>query len=116
MFQCVSGVVLEYDLFYEQRSVDPFANLILWLAHRASVRAEENKWPVRGSRFETSMLVYLRLYPTDLPFRSVCYRFNRPLDRLTTVVGLSGNIGTIPLRLVTKGAECHQSMDPLWAE
>jgi len=32
---------------------DPFANLILWLAHRASDRAEENKWPVRGSRFET---------------------------------------------------------------
>ncbi|GFZ48702.1 hypothetical protein JCM24511_06451 [Saitozyma sp. JCM 24511] len=32
---------------------DPFANLILWLAHRASDRAEEKKWPVRGSRFET---------------------------------------------------------------
>jgi len=32
---------------------DPFANLILWLAHRASAKAEEKKWPVRGSRFET---------------------------------------------------------------
>lgn len=32
---------------------DPFANLILWLAHRRSDRANENKWPVRGSRFET---------------------------------------------------------------
>lgn len=32
---------------------DPLANLILWLAHRASDRAEERKWPVRGSRFET---------------------------------------------------------------
>ncbi|KIR34165.1 cation diffusion facilitator 1 [Cryptococcus deuterogattii MMRL2647] len=35
-------------------AVDPFANLILWLAHRRSDRANENKWPVRGSRFETS--------------------------------------------------------------
>ncbi|WWC72045.1 uncharacterized protein I206_106005 [Kwoniella pini CBS 10737] len=34
-------------------AVDPFANLILWAAHRASDRAEEKKWPVRGSRFET---------------------------------------------------------------
>lgn len=32
---------------------DPFANLILWMAHRASTKAEESKWPVRGSRFET---------------------------------------------------------------
>nr|XP_019010359.1 cation diffusion facilitator 1 [Kwoniella pini CBS 10737]OCF49140.1 cation diffusion facilitator 1 [Kwoniella pini CBS 10737] len=36
-------------------AVDPFANLILWAAHRASDRAEEKKWPVRGSRFETSI-------------------------------------------------------------
>ncbi|WVQ66958.1 uncharacterized protein L199_005149 [Kwoniella botswanensis] len=36
-------------------AVDPFANLILWAAHRASDKAEEKKWPVRGSRFETSM-------------------------------------------------------------
>nr|KIR88281.1 cation diffusion facilitator 1 [Cryptococcus tetragattii IND107] len=35
-------------------AVDPFANLILWLTHRRSDRANENKWPVRGSRFETS--------------------------------------------------------------
>ncbi|OCF38084.1 cation diffusion facilitator 1 [Kwoniella heveanensis CBS 569] len=35
-------------------AVDPFANLILWTAHRASAKAEEKKWPVRGSRFETS--------------------------------------------------------------
>ncbi|WVQ84611.1 hypothetical protein IAT38_006766 [Cryptococcus sp. DSM 104549] len=34
-------------------AVDPFANLILWMAHRASNKADENKWPVRGSRFET---------------------------------------------------------------
>ncbi|KAK8853245.1 hypothetical protein IAR55_003947 [Kwoniella newhampshirensis] len=34
-------------------AVDPFANAILWAAHRASDRAEEKKWPVRGSRFET---------------------------------------------------------------
>ncbi|WWD19661.1 hypothetical protein CI109_104123 [Kwoniella shandongensis] len=34
-------------------AVDPFANLILWGAHRASDKAEEKKWPVRGSRFET---------------------------------------------------------------
>ncbi|WVR07653.1 hypothetical protein IAU60_004695 [Kwoniella sp. DSM 27419] len=34
-------------------AVDPFANLILWWAHRASARAPERKWPVRGSRFET---------------------------------------------------------------
>ncbi|WVR00159.1 hypothetical protein IAU59_007301 [Kwoniella sp. CBS 9459] len=34
-------------------AVDPFANLILWTAHRASNKAEEKKWPVRGSRFET---------------------------------------------------------------
>ena len=32
---------------------DPLANLILWLAHRASVKAEERKWPARGSRFES---------------------------------------------------------------
>jgi hypothetical protein len=32
---------------------DPLANLILWLAHRASDKAEERKWPARGSRFET---------------------------------------------------------------
>lgn len=32
---------------------DPLANLILWLAHRASSRVEERKWPARGSRFET---------------------------------------------------------------
>ncbi|EJT48105.1 hypothetical protein A1Q2_06227 [Trichosporon asahii var. asahii CBS 8904] len=35
---------------------DPFANLILWSAHRASKRANEKKWPARGSRFETSVL------------------------------------------------------------
>ncbi|ORX40607.1 cation efflux family-domain-containing protein [Kockovaella imperatae] len=35
-------------------AVDPVANLILYMAHRASDRAEEKKWPVRGSRFETS--------------------------------------------------------------
>ncbi|OCF77336.1 cation diffusion facilitator 1 [Kwoniella mangroviensis CBS 8886] len=35
-------------------AVDPFANLILWAAHRASEKAEEKKWPVRGSRFETT--------------------------------------------------------------
>lgn len=32
---------------------DPLANLILWLAHRASARAEEKKWPSGGSRFES---------------------------------------------------------------
>ncbi|EIW72087.1 hypothetical protein TREMEDRAFT_66707 [Tremella mesenterica DSM 1558] len=32
---------------------DPLANLILWLAHRASKNAEEKKWPASGSRFET---------------------------------------------------------------
>ncbi|WVO18531.1 hypothetical protein L204_106250 [Cryptococcus depauperatus] len=35
-------------------AVDPFANLLLWFAHRRSDRANEAKWPVRGSRFETS--------------------------------------------------------------
>ncbi|ODN94777.1 cation diffusion facilitator 1 [Cryptococcus wingfieldii CBS 7118] len=35
-------------------AVDPFANLILWVAHRKADKADENKWPVRGSRFETS--------------------------------------------------------------
>jgi hypothetical protein len=30
------------------------ANGILWLAHRASTKAEEKKWPVSGSRFQTS--------------------------------------------------------------
>jgi hypothetical protein len=33
---------------------DPVANLILWLAHRAANRAEERKWPLGGSRFETA--------------------------------------------------------------
>lgn len=33
---------------------DPVANLILWLAHRAAARAEERKWPLGGSRFETA--------------------------------------------------------------
>ncbi|ORY33456.1 hypothetical protein BCR39DRAFT_520196 [Naematelia encephala] len=33
---------------------DPFANLILWYAHRLSKTVEEKKWPARGSRFETS--------------------------------------------------------------
>jgi hypothetical protein len=35
-------------------TVDPFANLILWLAHHRSAKAEEKKWPARGSRFESS--------------------------------------------------------------
>ncbi|TYJ57936.1 hypothetical protein B9479_001291 [Cryptococcus floricola] len=34
-------------------AVDPFANLILWFAHRRADKTDENKWPVRGSRFET---------------------------------------------------------------
>lgn len=33
---------------------DPLANLVLWLAHRAASRAEERKWPLGGSRFETA--------------------------------------------------------------
>lgn len=33
---------------------DPFANLMLWLAHRAANKAEERKWPLGGSRFETA--------------------------------------------------------------
>jgi divalent metal cation (Fe/Co/Zn/Cd) transporter len=33
---------------------DPIANLILWLAHRAANKAEDRKWPLGGSRFETA--------------------------------------------------------------
>ncbi|BEI81019.1 hypothetical protein CcaverHIS002_0201790 [Cutaneotrichosporon cavernicola] len=32
---------------------DPFANLLLWLSHRAAKRANHEKWPMGGSRFET---------------------------------------------------------------
>jgi hypothetical protein len=47
-----------YVRFVETSSciVDPLANFILWMAHRMSARAEEKKWPARGSRFESSEL------------------------------------------------------------
>jgi divalent metal cation (Fe/Co/Zn/Cd) transporter len=48
---CIDAVCMSSEIYLT--IVDPAANLILWMAHRASNRAEEKIWPVRGSRFET---------------------------------------------------------------
>ncbi|KAL7418424.1 hypothetical protein Q5752_006882 [Cryptotrichosporon argae] len=52
-------------------AVDPFANLILWIAHRQAGRVEENKWPVRGSRFETMCVVHLALCSGNIVYGSI---------------------------------------------
>jgi hypothetical protein len=33
---------------------DPFANILLNVLHKRSLKADEKKWPMGGSRFESS--------------------------------------------------------------
>ena len=46
---CLRDLIVIFDSVF-----DPFANIVLNYLHKRSTRVDEKKWPMGGSRFESS--------------------------------------------------------------